>query len=149
MNLAYLYFGWSIWYALVHNYISQTNAQDVSPLDDWACRRWRWQGHSALAHPAWIQSSWPGEEYAITVMIFVNIARGTRDPGYWVYNLNHFSGWNKFEIILAEKDHSSYGLNTLGPLCLWQCFLKKFWTFCQLFFPTFLTFNLLQLLSTV
>ena len=50
-----------------------------------------------------------------------NIARGTTDPGYWVYNLNHVSDWNKFEIILAEKDHSSYGLNTLGPLCLWQC----------------------------
>ena len=33
------------------------------------------------------------------------------------------SDWNQFEIILTEKDHSSYGLNTLGPLCLWQCFL--------------------------
>ena len=52
-----------------------------------------------------------------------NIAWGTTDPGYWVYNLNHVSDWNQFEIILAEKDHSSYGLNTLGPLCLWQCFL--------------------------
>ena len=52
-----------------------------------------------------------------------NIARGTTDPGYWVYNLNHFSDWNQFEIILAEKDHSSYGLNTLGPLCLWQCLI--------------------------
>ena len=43
------------------------------------------------------------------------------DPGYWVYNLNHFSDLYQFENILAEKDHSSYGLNTLGPLCLWQC----------------------------
>ena len=25
-------------------------------------------------------------------------------------------------MFLAEKNHSSYGLNTLGPLCLWQCF---------------------------
>ena len=24
----------------------------------------------------------------------LNIARGTTDPGYWVYNLNHFSDWN-------------------------------------------------------
>ena len=53
-----------------------------------------------------------------------NINRGTTDPGYWVYNLNHVFDWNKFEIILAEKDHSSYGLNTLGPLCLWQCFFS-------------------------
>ena len=30
---------------------------------------------------------------------------------------------NQFANILAEKDHSSYGHNTLGPLCLWQCFL--------------------------
>ena len=28
------------------------------------------------------------------------------------------------KIILAEKDYSSYGLNTLGPLCLWQCFYQ-------------------------
>ena len=56
------------------------------------------------------------------ILLDINIARGTTDPGYWVYNLNHFSEWNKFEIIMAEKDHSSYGLNTLGPLCLWQCF---------------------------
>ena len=53
----------------------------------------------------------------------LNIARGTTDPGYWVYNLNNVSDWNWFEIILAEKVYSSYGLNTLGPLCLWQCFL--------------------------
>ena len=29
----------------------------------------------------------------------LNIARGTTDPGYWVYNLNHFSDWNEFEIV--------------------------------------------------
>ena len=28
-------------------------------------------------------------------------------------------------MILAEKDISSYGLNTLGPLCLWQCFYSE------------------------
>ena len=26
-----------------------------------------------------------------------NIARGTTDPGYWLYNLNHFSHTNQFE----------------------------------------------------
>ena len=36
-------------------------------------------------------------------------------------------------MILAEKNHSSYGLNTLGPLCLWQCFFNFFLTFSQLF----------------
>ena len=30
---------------------------------------------------------------------------------------------------MAEKDHSSYGLNTLGPLCLWQCFSLTFLNF--------------------
>ena len=53
---------------------------------------------------------------------WLNIARGTTDPGYWVYNLNHVSDWNWFEIILTAKVYSSYELNTLGPLCLWQCF---------------------------
>ena len=33
-----------------------------------------------------------------------NIARGTTDPGYWVYDLNDFSDWNRFEIIPVEKD---------------------------------------------
>ena len=28
-----------------------------------------------------------------------NIARGTTDPGYRVYNLNNFSDWNQFDII--------------------------------------------------
>ena len=51
-----------------------------------------------------------------------NIARGTTDPGYWVYYLNNFSDWNQFEMILDEKDYLSFELNTLGPLCLWQCF---------------------------
>ena len=54
-----------------------------------------------------------------------NIARGTTDPGYWVYDLNNLSDWNKFEIISAEKDHSSFELNTLSPLCLWQCFAER------------------------
>ena len=74
-----------------------------------------------------------------------NIARGTTDPGYWVYNLNHVSDWNQFANILAEKDHSSYGLNTLGPLCLWQCFKTFFSTFSY-FFQLF--FNFFHLFST-
>ena len=28
-------------------------------------------------------------------------------------------------MIFAMGDDLSYGLNTLGPLCLWQCFKKK------------------------
>ena len=63
-----------------------------------------------------------------------NIARGTTDPGYWVYNMNHFSGWYELEILLAQRDYSSYGLNTLGPLCLWQCFST---CFQHCFFSTF------------
>ena len=27
----------------------------------------------------------------------LNIARGTTDPGYWLYNLNNFSDRNQFE----------------------------------------------------
>ena len=54
-----------------------------------------------------------------------NIARGTTNPGYGVCNLNQIIVRNKFEIILAEKDYSSYGPNALGLLCRWQCFLLK------------------------
>ena len=33
------------------------------------------------------------------------------------------SSWKRILIwILAEKEYLSYGFNTLGPLCLWQCF---------------------------
>ena len=33
--------------------------------------------------------------------------------------------WCQFERILADKYFSSCGLNILGPLCLWQCFLDR------------------------
>ena len=33
-----------------------------------------------------------------------NIARGTTDPGYRIYNLNKFSGWNQFDIILTKRE---------------------------------------------
>ena len=49
-------------------------------------------------------------------------ARGTTDSVYKGYDLHHFSDWNQFKIILAEKDDPSYRLNTLGPFCLWQCY---------------------------
>ena len=53
--------------------------------------------------------------------ILQNIARGTMDPGYGVRcDLNHF-----YDRKLFEKDHPSYGLNTLGPFCGWQCFFKS------------------------
>ena len=33
-----------------------------------------------------------------------NIARGTTDPGYWVYNLNQISDWSQFENIIQVTD---------------------------------------------
>ena len=56
--------------------------------------------------------------------ILPNIARGTTDPGYWVRNLSNLSA----KIVpnwFSSKYYSSYRLNTLGPLCLWQCFKKE------------------------
>ena len=65
---------------------------------------------------------WPNLQLVHVVELMqVNIARGTTDPGNWVCNLSNFS--EQIRIISAEKDYSSYGLNTLGPLCLWQCFI--------------------------
>ena len=55
-----------------------------------------------------------------------NIARGTTDPGYWVRNLNDLFQPKLFQIELSQKHDSSYRLNTLGPLCLWQCFSTFF-----------------------
>ena len=43
----------------------------------------------------------------------LNIARGTTDPGYWVFNLNYLVDHIKFVCIL---DNSSFRLNCLGPL---------------------------------
>ena len=77
-----------------------------------------------------------------------NIARGTTDPGYWVYKLNHVSDWSQFEIILAEKDHSSYGLNTLVRCAsgnvrnLFVDTLLKNHKICHLFFFYFSQFFL-------
>ena len=53
-----------------------------------------------------------------------------------------FTDLNHFEMILAEKDFSSHGLNTLGPLCLWQCLILL--SCCQALL-SILTFLMLQL----
>ena len=47
---------------------------------------------------SWYLSNWPPVS---TRGRCQNIARGTTDPGYWVYNLNNFSDWNQFEITLV------------------------------------------------
>ena len=41
---------------------------------------------------------------------------------YLAGEMNQVFDLNQFVIILAEKDYSSYGFNTLGPLCLLQCY---------------------------
>ena len=38
------------------------------------------------------------------IMIIIMKRKKKKVKGYWVYNLNHVSDWNQFEIILAEKD---------------------------------------------
>ena len=44
-------------------------------------------------------------------------------PGLcWSHCNKHVSDLNQYEI-LAVKDNSSYGHNTLGPLCLWNLFV--------------------------
>ena len=74
-----------------------------------------------------------------------NIARGTTDPGYWVQNLNKLFHLKYFQIDFSQQNDSSYKLNTLGPLCLWQCFFNKFVsTFPPRFFHLFSTFSTCQ-----
>ena len=55
----------------------------------------------------------------------LNIARGTMDPVYWIRKLNILFLLKLFQISFSQKCDSSYRLNTLGPLCLWQCFTYK------------------------
>ena len=57
--------------------------------------------------------------------MLINIARGTTDPGYWVQDLNKLFPLKLFQINFSHKHDSSYRLNALGPLCLWQCFSKR------------------------
>ena len=59
------------------------------------------------------------------LVITLNIARGTTDPGYWVYNLNYLFDNIEFIFILAAEIFSSFRLNSICPLCLWQCFFVK------------------------
>ena len=58
--------------------------------------------------------------------VIVNIARGTADPGYWVYKVELCFLLNWIWIHSSFRDNSSFKLNTLGPLCLWQCFIYKY-----------------------
>ena len=59
----------------------------------------------------------------ITSIDLINIARGTTDPGYWVRILNNLFQLEWLQIDFSQNHDSSYILNTLGPLCLWQCFI--------------------------
>ena len=36
-----------------------------------------------------------------------NIARGTTDPGYWVFSLNYISDWDQFEISISQDNFFS------------------------------------------
>ena len=81
-------------------------------------------------------------EHEIRIAWRWNIARGTTDPGYWVYNLNHVSDWNWFEIILAEKVYSSYG--SVVPLAIF------FSSFCTLNYFKFISVrNLIQVIDSI
>ena len=71
-----------------------------------------------------------------------NIARGTTDPGYWVQNLNNLFQLKSFKIDFIQETYPSHRLNTLGPLCLWQCFQLIFnflSSFLQVFVQHFLS----------
>ena len=71
-----------------------------------------------------LQKSWEKVEKEVEKKLRKswNIARGTTDPGYWVRNLNDLFQSKLFEFDFNQKHDLSYRLNTLGPLCLWQCF---------------------------
>ena len=53
-----------------------------------------------------------------------NIARGTTDPGYWVYNLNHVSDWkwfkNNFSWKFSFKLWNQYP-GSVVPLAMFSC----------------------------
>ena len=51
---------------------------------------------------------------------FWNIARGTTDPGYRVYNFNYLVDWIEFVFIQAAG--MTQVLDSIPWLCLWQCF---------------------------
>ena len=52
-----------------------------------------------------------------------------RTQGIESINLNGLFQPKYFQTDLSQKYDSSYRLNTLGPLCLWQCFLTFFFNF--------------------
>ena len=63
----------------------------------------------------YISDNWEPEFMTIFVIwqwiVTLDSIRNSCDV--WVYNLNQISDWNQFEIILAEKDYTSYGFNTI------------------------------------
>ena len=140
-------------------------AMEVAPPSDQICNlaMWRCKWCNLVANFGTNASGdtlWPIFE----PMQVVPFTRGTT----WWPNLRPMqvspsgSAWDQFRIFLAEKDFSSCGLNTMGPLCLWECltYLKIFVNFQQKklvlednvdnFWQCFDNFyNLLTLLSTL
>ena len=62
--------------------------------------------------------------HSVSVSRWTNIKHCQRHNGPRVLSLKHELSlklkW--IQIQFSQKDDSSYRLNTLGPLCLWQCF---------------------------
>ena len=54
-----------------------------------------------------------------------NIARGTTDPGYRIYNLNKFSGWNQFDIILTKREEERIRLRHIYCGNNWESMVRK------------------------
>ena len=56
---------------------------------------------------------------------FANIAKGTTDTGYWIFNLNFLFNW--IWILLSCRGNSSYGLNSLWVRWYFQKWPYQYW----------------------
>ena len=79
-----------------------------------------------LPHLHWVHFS-ADYQYKIPQHLskVINIARGTTDPGYRIYNLNKFSGWNQFDIILTKREEERIRLRHIYCGNNWESMVRK------------------------
>ena len=159
MNLNSDVFGWQhqIWKNIIsgHFYVAEECGKN------WHGIKWFWRlsplwgffSHISPAAAAPVTYTvWAGvivslrSRYTKLYLWYTKIARGTTDQGIdsvpriistaCYSNLYYIACYH-----LNFRDNSRYGVNTLGPLCLWQCFLQissTLFNFFPIFFSTFI-----------
>ena len=81
--------------------------------------RWRWMSRTTWRCTRW--KRWSPMSGQRLIVLTLDFSSFTQSLVLVIIHVFHLTS----KMFFAMGDDLSYGLNTLGPLCLWQCFLPQ------------------------